>query len=101
MFKSKLFSFIRPVQSNIYIIFDSKGLTFLIRLRLGLSHVNEHRLRRNFKDCMNPLYSCSPEIENTSHYLLHSHHLSTVIGICKDSGIDVNPLNIEVCHRLE
>ena len=24
----------------------------------------------------------------------------TVIGICKDSGIDVNSLDIEVCHRL-
>ena len=32
IFKSKLFSFIRSVQSNIYNIFDSKGLTFLIRL---------------------------------------------------------------------
>ena len=24
----------------------------------------------------------------------------TVIGICKNSGIDVNPLDIEGCHRL-
>ena len=36
--KSKLLSFIRPVQSNIYNIFDPKGVKFLTRLRLGLSH---------------------------------------------------------------
>ena len=43
IFKSKLLSFIRPVQTNIYNVFDPKGLTFLNQLRLGLSHLNEHR----------------------------------------------------------
>ena len=46
MFKSKLSSFIRPVQTNIYNIFDPKGLTFLTRLRVGLSHLNEHRFQK-------------------------------------------------------
>ena len=74
IFKSKLLSFIRPVQTNIYNIFDPKGLTFLTRLRLGLSHLNEHRFRHNFQYFLNPLCSCSLEIEDTSHYLLHCHH---------------------------
>ena len=39
IFKSKLLYFIRPFQRNIYNIFDPKGLTFLIRQRLGLSHL--------------------------------------------------------------
>ena len=42
IFKSKLLSFIFPVQTNIHNIFDPKGLTFLNRLRLGFSHLNEH-----------------------------------------------------------
>ena len=50
IFKSKLLSFTRPIQSNIYNIFDPKGLTFPTRLRLGLSHLNEHRFRHNFQD---------------------------------------------------
>ena len=74
IFKSKLLSFIRQVQTNIYNIFDPKGLTFLTRLRLGLSHLNEHRFRHNFQYFLNPLCSCSLEIEDTSHYLLHCHH---------------------------
>ena len=75
-FKSKLLSFIRPVQSNVYNIFDPQGLKLLTRLRLGFSHLNEHRFRHNFQDCINPLCSCSLEIEDTSHYLLHCHNFS-------------------------
>ena len=48
IFKSKLLPFIRPVQTNIYNIFDLKGLKFQTRLILGLSHLNENRLRHNF-----------------------------------------------------
>ena len=76
IFKSRLLSFIRPVQSNIYHIFDPKGLKFLTRLRLGLSHLNEHKFRHNFQGCLNPLCSCSLGIEDTSHYLLHCQRLT-------------------------
>ena len=76
IFKSKLLSFICPVQTNICNIFHPKGLTFRTRLRLGLSYLNEYRFQHNFQDCLNPLCSCSLEIEDTSHYLLHCHHFS-------------------------
>ena len=56
--------------------FGPKGLTFLTRLRLSLSHLYEHRFQKNFQDCANPLCFCSSEIEDTSHYLLHCHHFS-------------------------
>ena len=77
LFKNRLLSFIRPVQNKIYNIFDPEGLKFLIRLRVGLSHFNAHGFRHNFQDCLNPLCSCSLEIEDTTHYLLHSRHFST------------------------
>ena len=48
----------------------------MTRSRLGFSHLNEHRFRHNFQDCRNPLCSCSLDIEDTSHYLLHYHHFS-------------------------
>ena len=76
IFKSRLLSFIRPLESNVYNIFDPIGLKFLTRWRLGFSHLNEHRFRHNFQDCMNPLCSCILENENTSHYLLHCHYFS-------------------------
>ena len=57
IFKRGLLPFIRPIKTNIYNNFDPKGLTFLARLRLGLSHLNEHRFRNNFQDCLNLLCS--------------------------------------------
>ena len=74
IFKSKLLSFIRPIESNVFNIFDPIGLKLLTRLRLGFSHLNEHRFRHNFQNCLNPLCSCSLEVEDTVHYLLHCHN---------------------------
>ena len=67
IFKSRLLSCIRPIQSNVYNIFDPLGLKLLISLRLGCSHLNERKFRNNFQDCLNPLYSFSLEIEDTVH----------------------------------
>ena len=72
IFKSRLFSFICPVQTNIYNFFDPKGLTFLTRF----SHLNKHRFWNNFQDCLNPTCSWSLKIEDTSHYLFHWNHFS-------------------------
>ena len=77
-FKNRLLSFICPAQNNIFNIFDPIGLKFLTRLRLGFSHLNEHRFQHNFQDYMNPLCSCSLEIEDTLHYLLHCHHFNHI-----------------------
>ena len=76
IFKIKLLSLIRPAQSKIYNIFDPTGLKLLTRLRLGFSHLNEHKFRHNFEDCLNPLCFCSLEIEDTNHYLLHCQYFS-------------------------
>ena len=50
IFRSRLLSFIRPIQSDVYNIFDPIGLKFLTRLRLDFSHLNEHRFRHNLQD---------------------------------------------------
>ena len=59
VFKSRLLSLIRPVQKSVFNIFDPKGLKQWTRLRLGFSHLNEHRFQHNFENCINLLYSCS------------------------------------------
>lgn len=41
-------------------------LKFLARLRLGISHLNEHRLNHTLKDSIDSLCSCSLEIESTT-----------------------------------
>ena len=76
IFKSRLLSFIRPMQSDVYNIFDPIGLKFQTRFCLNFSHLNDHRFWHNFQDCLNPLCSCSLQTEDTIHYLLHCHHFS-------------------------
>ena len=43
------------------------GIKYLTRLRLGLSHLNDHKFRHNFQDCLNPLCPCSLKVESTIH----------------------------------
>ena len=76
IFKNRLLSFIRPSRSNIYNIFDPIGVKLLTRLRLGFSHLNEHKFRHNFQDSVNPFCLCSWVIEDTIHYLLHCQQFS-------------------------
>ena len=38
-------------------------------MRLGLSHLVDHRFRHHFQDCLNPICSCGQEIETAVHFL--------------------------------
>ena len=50
---------------------SSEGLKFLTRIRLGLTHLADHEFRDNFQNCVNPICSCSQEIEISTYFLLH------------------------------
>ena len=77
-FRNTLLKLGIPDQRAIYSINNHVGLKLLTRLGVGLSHLNEHRFYHNFKNCSNPLCSCSLEIESTSHFLLHCHHYTNI-----------------------
>ena len=76
MYLKKLLPFIRPLENSLFNIFDPEGLKKPTPLHLGFSHLNEHRFRHNFKECLNPLQTCSVDRVNISHNLLHCHHSS-------------------------
>ena len=63
--------FIRPSSNSIFNCHSPKGIKLITRLRLGLSHLREHKFRHNFQDTLNPICSCGDDIETTIHYLLH------------------------------
>ena len=56
LFKKALLKFIRPTAAYVFNVTDHFGLKLLTRLRLGLSHLNEHKFRHP---------------ETVSHFLLH------------------------------
>ena len=44
---------------------------FITRLRLGLSHLRQHKLKHSFQNYLNSFWSCGLDIESTVHFLLH------------------------------
>ena len=68
VFRNYLLKETRPKPSPLYNIQNPSGIKLLIRLRLGLSHLNEHKFNHNFDDCVNPFCTCSLEPESTSHF---------------------------------
>ena len=46
-------------------------IKLLIRLRLGFSHLSEHKFKHSFQDLLNTLCKYGFEIESTSYFFLH------------------------------
>ena len=76
MFMKIMLSLIRPKCNDTCGIHNPTGLKLLTRLRLGLSHPNDHKFNHNFMDCISPLCSCSLSVENNVQFFLHYHHFS-------------------------
>ena len=74
VFKKHLLKEIGTDPHPVFSICKPIGLKLLTRLRLGLSHLNEHRFIHNFENSVNPLCTCSLEAETTSHFFLHCHY---------------------------
>ena len=75
-FKKKILSFIRPSPNSTFNCHNPTGIKLLSRLRLGLSHLREHKFKLSFQDTLNPFCSCRKgEVETSSHYQFYcSNH---------------------------
>ena len=99
-FKKNILSFIRPKANSVFNCNSSKGLKFVTRLRLGLSHLREHKFKHSFQDSINPLCSCSLDVESTIHYFLHCqftierHTLLNTISQIDNILLDSNESNL-------
>ena len=70
------------------------GIKYLTRLRLGLSHLNDHKFRHNFQDCLNPLCPCSLEVESTIHYLLHFQYYNDIRKTLLDTVKNITSISV-------
>ena len=71
------FSFHKASWEYYYRIYEPLGIKLLHRLWLSFSHLGEHKFRHNFADTVNPLCSCSLEIESSEHHFLCCHKYVT------------------------
>ena len=88
LFRKHRLSFIRPEPNNIFNVHNAEGIKLLARLRVGFSHLTEHKFRHNFVDAINLLCSCGNFVGSTAHFFLHCTHFSnqrlTLINKIKD-----------------
>ena len=99
MLWKSLLNFIRPYASKVYDITDTTDIKFKTRLRLGFSHLREHRFKHNFQDTLNPLCSCSIEGPSTSPYFLRCYFLdalrATLMNDLRNIDIDLPKIRDE------
>ena len=96
-FKKRILSFIRSSSNSTFNCHKSTGIKLLSRLRLGLSHLREHKFKHSFQDSLNPFCSCGKgEVETSSHYLLRCSSCSeerlALLNIIKN--IDMSTLQL-------
>ena len=96
-FRNALIKIGRPIPKPIYNVHNPVRLKLLTRLRLGLSHLNQHKFNHNFQDCLNPLCSCSLKLESVCHFFLHCHYYSSIRSTLLNElqSTDINLLNQE------
>ena len=61
----------------LYLVKPSPNMTFnchnpiaiklIVRLRLGLNHLQDYKFKPNFLDCLNPICCCGSNIETAVH----------------------------------
>ena len=57
--------------NSIHNIHNPVGVKCLTRLRIGFSHLKEHKFKHNFQDSIDPMCSCSSGIKTTIYFFLH------------------------------
>ena len=74
IFKKKLLKFIRLSGNSVFRFHNPKGVK--TRLKLGLSHLREHKFKYGFLESLNSVCSCGEYIETSTHFLLHCSNYS-------------------------
>ena len=89
-FRKVLLSFIRPSENKILNIHDNVSLKLLTRLKLGLSHLREHKFRHNFEETFNLLCSCSIEAKTTLHFFLQCQFFNDIREILMNDLMNID-----------
>ena len=70
--------FITPSPNNVFNCYNSKGIKYLARLSLGLSHLREHNFKQGLQDTLNSFCSCDLDVEINMHFLIFPRDFSDI-----------------------
>ena len=83
-----MLKFIRPSLNSVFDCNNCKGIKYLVRLRVGPSHLREHIFIHSFQDILNQFGSCDLDIETNMHFFLYcflfSNQRCTLLSIVND-----------------
>ena len=71
VFKKEILKFIRPSSNSFYNCHNPIGIKYITRIRLGLSHLREHKFKHSFQDSINPICNCGNDVESAIHFFLY------------------------------
>ena len=80
VFKSNILKFIRPSSNSFFDCHNPIGIKYITRIRLGLSHLREHKFKHSFQDTLNPICNCGNDVESAIHFFLHCHCRCTLLN---------------------
>ena len=69
VFKKEILKFMRPYSNSLYNCRNPIRVKYIIRTRLGLNHLREHKLKHSFQDSINPIRNCGHDVAGTRHSL--------------------------------
>ena len=95
IFKKKLLKIIHPYGNSVFRCHNPKVIKLLTRIKLGLSHLREHKFKHGFLHSLNPSCSCGQNIETSTCFLPrcsnYSNERLTFLSIIRN--IDSNILS--------
>ena len=98
VFRKVLLDVIRPTANSTFGTNGVSDLKLLTRLRVGFSHLKEHKFKHNFQDTSNPLYPCSLEAVDTYHVFMHCQNFSNQRNVL---FCDLDSFNSEILKMSE
>ena len=99
-FKAQLIKSRRPPKRYVFKISDIVGVRLLSRLRLGFSHLREHRFRHNVSNSSGCI--CGDDDETTQRVLLRYRHFANTRSTLLEQVSNILKTDIKVLpeHRL-
>ena len=70
VFRNEILKFIRPSSNSFYNCHNPIGVIYITRIRLGLSHLREHKFKHSFQDSISPICNCGNDVESPIHFFL-------------------------------
>ena len=90
--KNNILKLIRPTPNSVFICENHRGIKLVTRLRVGLSHLREHKFKHSLQDTLNPICCYAFDVESAGHYILHSpmynDERQTLLSTIKTSIVD-------------